>query len=102
LPEEPLKETAAGAVARKALPWVAGILALAGLAMVMFGFRGRRRSLSNQMARSMTLLQVSEAAPATSPRSSQPKLVSNLVRTEMPPLEIFAEHQKEQPTRRAA
>jgi hypothetical protein len=101
-PEAPLKETVAGVVARKALPWVAGILGLAGLVMVVFGFLSRRRPSPNQMARSMTLLRVSDAAPATGTRSSQPKLASNLVRTEMPPLEIFADRPKEPPTRRAA
>jgi hypothetical protein len=106
LPEEPLKETVAGVVARQALPWVAGILALAGVVMVAYGFWARRRPSSHQMARSITRLQISEVAAVNGPRSAHAKLAGNLVRTEMPPLEIFADHQTdhrtEQPKRRAA
>jgi hypothetical protein len=101
---EILKETVAGAAARKAMPWVAGTLALAGLAMVAYGFWPRRRPLPHQIACSITRLQISEAAHNSSgQRSSRTKLALNLVQREMPLLDVsFGDHPEEQNTRRAA
>jgi hypothetical protein len=98
-----LRETAAGAAARQALPWVAGTLALAGLALVVFGLWTRRRPLPHQVARSITRLQVSEAGQGNGQRPARARLALSLLQTEMPPLEVsFDDLQDEQPTRRAA
>jgi hypothetical protein len=99
-----VKETVAGAAARKALPWVAGTLALAGLALVAYGFWTRRRPLPHRMASSITRLQISEVGLNSSgQRSSHTRLALNLVQREMPLLDVsFGDHQEEQNTRRAA
>ncbi len=98
-----MKETIAGAAARKALPWVVGGLALAGLVMVGVGLWARRRPLPNQIALSITRLQVSEGGRSSGHPPARAKLALSLVRTEMPTLEAsFGDHQEEPNARRAA
>ena len=100
---QPVKETVVGVAARKALPWVAGTLALLGLALVACSLWIRRRPAPNQIARSITRLQASEAGQGSGQRPAHARLASSLAQGEMPPLKVsFSEHQEEQATRRAA
>ncbi len=94
---QPVKETVAGIATRKALPWVAGTLALAGLAMVLYGLWTRRRPLPNQIARSITHLQASEAGHSNGQRFAHARLAASLMQREMPPLKVsFSDHREEQ------
>ncbi len=100
---QPARDTIAGAVARKALPWVAGTLACVGLVMVVYGLWPRRRPVSHQVACSITRLQASEAARSSGQRSPRARLALSLVQTDMPPLKVpLADQPEEQETRRAA